>query len=900
MFFATNSFFLADIYYNKAIVTLDVLVKLCGIIWSQNILIMAQKFTYFFLTCLLVYSDVFSQCPAGNYNNTGFFVGFEMPTTPGIANEKTAAAAWGGDYYLFNVVAGNTYYFRTCFSENNGINTVLSLYNATGTSLITYNDDFCGLLSQISWVATFSGQVRLSYYQSGCTTGFIDTKLGVYYTSACSSPSIISNPINTSSCTSLSAGFSVSTSGTVTGYQWQVNDGSGFVNIVNGPIYVNYNSTALGISPATSSMNGYTYRCIVSNSCGSATSNAATLTVSPNIWTGANSNSWTNAGNWTCGKVPTSADDVVLNAGNPTVPNGNTGRCRNLSKGGSSDFNISNATIEIYGNFNYLGGTITSNTSSVIKFAGTGNQTYSSNSIGLSISNLTIAAAGTVSINSTISVTGALNVSSGTLYPNNAIVLKSSASASAYLSNVAGVIDGRLVIEKYIPGKRAFRFLAHPFSTDSILYVNALANRLNVTGTGGSANGFTNTVTNAPSAFYYDNSISGSGTGSNDLGWQPFTHASNGINNQWKTYQGIRVLIRGALGEGLDGLPYTPSPITLSIAGNVNTGTQVVPLTKVGTNGYNFIGNPYPCPVDINATSRNNAGSTFYVWDATLGTAGQYRNFSFGASYVLPIFSGFFVNATANGTITFNETNKATASTHSLFRNTDMKQNNLVLKLSTDSVIWDFVTFNFRDDAKTDHDYWDGEKLFNNSVNAYTITSSKIKHSIDSRSILPLQSIPIGIVTNNYSNFTFTVEELNIDKSVLLFIHDKYLNKIILLDANTHYTFSTNSDSISKGENRFEIIQTTDKFNTLGTTNSLSVYPVPAKDKINVTVKLKQKQNATIHIINGFGNKVLTRKMTMVKDLQQTIPIEHLPTGLYILQLQGDSEQFVQSFIKLE
>jgi hypothetical protein len=83
-----------------------------------------------------------AQCPAGTWNNTGFFIGFDIPSQPGIANESIAAAAWGGDYYLFNVVNGNTYVFRTCFTENTSINTVLSLYNANGTTLITFNDDF--------------------------------------------------------------------------------------------------------------------------------------------------------------------------------------------------------------------------------------------------------------------------------------------------------------------------------------------------------------------------------------------------------------------------------------------------------------------------------------------------------------------------------------------------------------------------------------------------------------------------------------------------------------------------------------------------------------------------------------------------------------------------------------
>jgi hypothetical protein len=53
-------------------------------------------------------------------------------------------------------------------------------------------------------------------------------------------------------------------------------------------------------------MSGTTYRCIVSNTCGSINSNAATLTVNPNNWIGSSSNNWSTAANWSCGIVPSS------------------------------------------------------------------------------------------------------------------------------------------------------------------------------------------------------------------------------------------------------------------------------------------------------------------------------------------------------------------------------------------------------------------------------------------------------------------------------------------------------------------------------------------------------------------------------------------------------------------
>ena len=87
-------------------------------------------------------------------------------------------------------------------------------------------------------------------------------------------------PLNTTVCTNGNAIISINASGTGITYQWQVNSGAGFSNVANGGVYTGATTATLGISVAPISMNGYTYRCIVSGTCPSAlTSNTITLTV---------------------------------------------------------------------------------------------------------------------------------------------------------------------------------------------------------------------------------------------------------------------------------------------------------------------------------------------------------------------------------------------------------------------------------------------------------------------------------------------------------------------------------------------------------------------------------------------------------------------------------------------
>ena len=73
------------------------------------------------------------------------------------------------------------------------------------------------------------------------------------------------------------ARFTVAAQGAV-GYQWQVNDGTGWKNVEDGS---GMNEAAYTTPETTLEMNGWKYRCVVTGSYDEATSNEATLTVNP-------------------------------------------------------------------------------------------------------------------------------------------------------------------------------------------------------------------------------------------------------------------------------------------------------------------------------------------------------------------------------------------------------------------------------------------------------------------------------------------------------------------------------------------------------------------------------------------------------------------------------------------
>ncbi|MFN3404242.1 MAG: immunoglobulin domain-containing protein [Cytophagaceae bacterium] len=94
------------------------------------------------------------------------------------------------------------------------------------------------------------------------------------------SVNISGHPSNKTAEAGSSVTFEVIASGPDVTYQWQVNSGSGFINLTNGAGYSGATTNTLTISSVSQSMSGYSYRCIVSGTCAlTVNSNSATLSV---------------------------------------------------------------------------------------------------------------------------------------------------------------------------------------------------------------------------------------------------------------------------------------------------------------------------------------------------------------------------------------------------------------------------------------------------------------------------------------------------------------------------------------------------------------------------------------------------------------------------------------------
>ncbi len=112
-----------------------------------------------------------------------------------------------------------------------------------------------------------------------------------------------------SNCQDINRIFTSSITGIA--YQWQMDNGAGFVDIVDDALYSGSNNSTLTLTAPPTSNYGYIFRCLVTGNSGTGFSREIILKFETK-WTGANSAAWDDAANWSCGLIPDENTDVKV------------------------------------------------------------------------------------------------------------------------------------------------------------------------------------------------------------------------------------------------------------------------------------------------------------------------------------------------------------------------------------------------------------------------------------------------------------------------------------------------------------------------------------------------------------------------------------------------------------
>ncbi|HEX4877637.1 MAG TPA: T9SS type A sorting domain-containing protein [Chitinophagaceae bacterium] len=188
-------------------------------------------------------------------------------TAPAITAQPQDVLLCAGSSHSFSVAAtGAGLGYQWQLSTDGGV----TYSNISGATNATYT---------ITGVTAGMNGNRYRCVVSGTCTPSVNSNGAVL--TVVTTVSVTSQPANAIVCDGSNTSFTVAGSGTGIIYQWQVNTGSGFTNISNGGIYSGASSATLTVSPVATSMNGYQYRCLLSNSTclTPGVSNTATLTI---------------------------------------------------------------------------------------------------------------------------------------------------------------------------------------------------------------------------------------------------------------------------------------------------------------------------------------------------------------------------------------------------------------------------------------------------------------------------------------------------------------------------------------------------------------------------------------------------------------------------------------------
>ena len=491
--------------------------------------------------------------------------------------------------------------------------------------------------------------------------------------------------------------------------------------------------------------------------------------------------------------------------------------------------------------------TITIDPKSTIIYSRTTNQTITTSSgsyptLLLRGGGIKTVTTGTLSIAATadsvvIDPSVTLKVSSGAKanFNNRPVTVHSSASGTGFIGEITDGSSALLnatnvTVERYIPARRAFRFLSAPVLTSSSIQTNWMEGQSNpapaysvnynnypgygihITGSSDASNGFDATITNNPSLFTFNNS---------SQAWQATPNTSSTL----APGVGYRLLIRGSRSVDLSNNSATPSNTILRAKGTLKTGTIVFdaisnPSIAGNTNNFSLIGNPYACPVNWDALTKPGLSSYYYVWDPNLNTRGAYAVYGFGSTNPassqvdqnLQAGQAFFVQTTSvNPSLTFNEANKTTFGKNVFRTAFTLPTFSVQLLLDTTNEVQhtaDGVTIFFDDSFKSEVGSEDAVKIGNLDENMSISRNGKLL-SIERRpAVVSSDTIQLHFTQLRLNKYYLKLDGNNFPSSQTVIVKDNLLKKETAVDLSSGSVlpFSITSDSASFAPARFTII----------------------------------------------------------------------------------------------
>ena len=598
------------------------------------------------------------------------------------------------------------------------------------------------------------------------------------------------------------------------------------------------------------------------------------------------------------GEQLTIANGGMLYANEAVVNNGslflNTGRLMLANDFNNAGIlNAASATIEL------VGGT-------------TQSLTFGSNDIAKRVELNKSANTATVTAGK-LTITDGLKSVAGSLNAGERVILQSTSAKTAIVEqSTAGTISN-IVVERYIPAKRAFRLLSSPVtSTTSINYnwqenqnntSDVYANNLNastgygthIAGSISGANGFDATQSGNASLFLFDNATQN---------WSAVNNTNTNTLNAGGAY---RLMVRGDRSIDMNTNAPTPTNTILRTRGALKIGTHTVTGLSATADAFNFLGNPYQSPVDIETVLTNSTNinpNFYYVWDPKVGGTngrGAYVTYSFltdtnnisGSAvdaYLQPM-QACFVKTAANGvsSVVFQESNKFTTTNENVYRNASTQLPMLKLNLfdtaslQAGNTALDGVMCLFGTNFSNGLDAFEAEKLTNLDENLAVVVQNN-KESIATYNEPTLSSIyPLSTTNYKHQDYVFTANLTNYT-GLTPYLFDKFLATYTTIEDGMTYPFSlVATQPLSNAADRFEIVFANP---TLGANDAeldqmIKVYPNPSKTGTFYCNIPANTGAIEIALFNELGQKIEINQVSIDPSKVQCNVQNTIMSGIY-------------------
>ncbi|MDO7873161.1 T9SS type A sorting domain-containing protein [Hymenobacter sp. ASUV-10] len=510
----------------------------------------------------------------------------------------------------------------------------------------------------------------------------------------------------------------------------------------------------------------------------------------------------------------------------------------------------------------------------------------------------------TLTLSQALSIRQVLTLHAGDLNTfGQALTLLSDASGTALVASLdQGAILGNVTVQRYIDGSRnaglGYRHLSAP-TTGQTIGSFASGGTAQVVNPAYNTSATPNLVTPFPTVLYYNQAR---------LATSPATSLS-AFDKGWASPTGLAdaapIAIRGFTLQ-------LPGASTLSFTGQVGNGNGSIPLSRASgataaDAGWNFIGNPYPSPLDLStvqASQRTNVDAAVYVWESTSRYGGQYRSYVNGMGGGNPLIGSsqaFWMRVSAgqtSGQLTLNNSNRVTsyAQQAPVRRGAADARPQLTLALAGAGLA-DELTLYAEAGATAGFDgSYDAAKLPNpHGLNLAALAATGQALAIDGRAdFATTTAIPLTVGVPAPGTYTLTAATLaNLPADTRAELVDTQTNTRTALTAGTSYTF-TMSSTTAPGRFWLNLTPAAAPLSTAAGALAAQalVYPNPAHEQFTLLLPaVAGASQATATLLNSLGQVVSTRVLPLTAGgATATYSTTSLAAGVYALRLQAGAE----------